>query len=81
MREFETEEAERWEAIPVDALVAHAKPGAELAFRPVGGGEEDTMRSSVTFNSYAAAELALRAMSDKELRRRLNLARMAAGGV
>jgi hypothetical protein len=80
MREFETDEKERWEAIAVDAIVAHGKPGAALAFRPAGGGE-DTLPTSVTFNSHAAADLALRTISDKELRRRLNLARMAAGGV
>ena len=80
-RPFTTEDGEEWIAFAVDAIVAHGKPGAVLAFRPVGGTEDDTVRSTITFNSHAAAEFALETMSVKELRRRLGLARTAIGGV
>ena len=64
-----------------DAIVAHGKQGAVLAFRPVDGGPEDELRSTITFNSREAAEFALRTLGEKELRRRLSLARMAVRGV
>ncbi|MEX2569713.1 MAG: hypothetical protein WD737_00305 [Gemmatimonadota bacterium] len=80
-REFEDESGARWEAFGAPAVVAHGRPGAVLAFRPAGGAEDDLLRSTVTFNSFDAADLAIRPMSEKELRRRLALTRMAAGGV
>lgn len=69
-----------WEAYFADAIVAHGRAGAALAFRPVGGRDDEEVRSTVTFNSVAAAEHALRTMSDKEIERRLSLARQAAAG-
>lgn len=80
-RPFESDDGLQWEALAVDAIVAHGKPGAVLAFRPEGGTDEDIVRSTITFNSHRAAEFALRTMSVKELRRRLDLARAAIGGV
>ncbi len=80
-RPFTTEDGEEWIAFAEDAIVAHGKPGALLAFRPAGAAEDETVRSTVTFNSQAAAEFALRTMGVKELRRRLRLARAALGGV
>jgi hypothetical protein len=81
MREFATEAGERWEALAAGAVVAHGRAGAVLAFRRAGAGDDELLRSTVTFNSVAAAEFALRTMSEKELLRRLSLARMAAGAV
>jgi hypothetical protein len=81
MREFQDREGNRWEAFAGDAIVAHGKPGAVLSFRSPGSPEGEYLRSGVTFNSMAAADFALRTMSDMELNRRLSLARMALGGV
>lgn len=80
-REIVLEDGTRWEALATDAIVAHGRVGAVLAFRLVGGSEEDLLRSTVTFNSMKAAEFALSTAADKDLRRRLSLARMAVGGV
>ncbi len=79
MREFEAEDGMKWEAFAADEVVAHGKPGAVLAFRKPGDYRDEGLRSKVTFNSMEAAGFALRTMSDKELRRRLSLARAAAG--
>jgi hypothetical protein len=80
-REFPDGEGGMWQAFAADAVVAHGKPGAVLAFHPSDGDEADAVLSTITFNSTAAAEFALRTMGVKELRRRLDLARMAVGGV
>jgi hypothetical protein len=77
-REFADSEGARWEALAVDAIVAHGKVGAILAFRR-SDEEGEPLSSTITFNSDAAAEFALGTMSEKELRRRLSLAREAAG--
>lgn len=78
MREFVDSEGIRWEALAMEAIVAHGRVGAVLAFRrPDEGGEP--LKSSITFNSDAAAESAVRTMSEKELRRRLSLTMEAAG--
>ena len=68
-----------WEAFAADAVVAHGKAGAILAFRPSADADDGVLHSTITFNSQAAADLALDSMSDKELGRRLSLARKAAG--
>ena len=81
MREFEANDGTRWEAYAADEIVAHGKPGAALAFRRLGEFQDEGLRSTLTFNSQEAAAFALRTMSDKELRRRLALARTAAGEV
>ena len=66
-----------WEAYAADAVVAHGRAGAVLAFRQPGS-DEESLLSTVTFNSMDAADFALRTMSDKEVGRRLSLARQAA---
>lgn len=75
MREFEDETGKPWRAIAVDAVVAHAKPGAVLAFVPAAAPDGEPIEANVTFNSHRAADFALRTMSQKELQRRLSLAR------
>ena len=77
MREFEDEVGRPWRAIAVDAVVAHGKPGAVLAFVPADGPEGEPIEANVTFNSHRAADFALRTMSQKELQRRLSMARAA----
>jgi hypothetical protein len=77
-RFFEDETGGTWEAFAVDEIVAHGRPGAALAFRSAGSADPG-VRSTITFNSFAAADFALRTLSLKELRRRLDLARVAAG--
>ena len=77
MRDFTDEEGRSWRAIAVDAVVAHGKPGAALAFAAADQPNAEPIASNVTFNSHAAAEFALRTMSVKELRRRLSLGRAA----
>lgn len=81
VREFTAEDGERWEAVALDAVVAHGKVGAVLAMRPAADRDAEPIRTTVTFNSQAAAAFALRTLGVKELRRRLSLARTAAGGI
>ncbi len=76
MREFRDEDGKLWEAVALDAVVAHGKQGAILAFRPVGEGYAEPIRGSITFNSTRAAAFALRTLGEKELCRRLTLARV-----
>lgn len=80
VRKFGTGPEDAWEAFAAEAIVAHGKEGAVLAFRRAGGGTDEVLHSTITFNSMAAADFALRTMSEKEVQRRLRLARMAAGG-
>lgn len=80
IREFDDARGERWTAVATDTMVAHTRIGAVLAFHRVAEEGEGLLRSNVTFNTMAAAEAAIAAMSLKELRRRLVLARQAAGG-
>ena len=51
MREFRDEEGRAWEALALDAVVAHGKQGAVLAFRPAGEPGSEPVRSNITFNS------------------------------
>lgn len=81
MREFRDQEGALWHAIAVSAMVAHGKMGTRLAFRPADQPESEPILGSITFNSEAASDAALRTMGEKELRRRLDLARAAAHGV
>jgi hypothetical protein len=78
MRSLSDERGERWEAIAHPVRVAHLREGARLAFRS-GGADGATVTAPVDFNSMAAAEMAIRTMSETELRRRLVWARTAAG--
>lgn len=80
MRQFRDEDGNLWEALALDAIVAHAKPGAVLGFRPAGDAETEPLRGGITFNSRSAADFALRTLGEKELNRRLAMARGAAGG-
>jgi uncharacterized protein YbaA (DUF1428 family) len=81
MREFTDEEGTRWEAMAPDAVVAHGRTGSVLAFRRAGDADADAepLRSNITFNSREAADAAIRTLGEKELRRRLSLARAALG--
>jgi hypothetical protein len=79
-REFTTENGESWEAIAIDAVVAHGKVGAVLAMRPLNDSGVEPLRTTITFNSREAAAFALRTLGEKELRRRLSIARGAASG-
>lgn len=75
IRDFTDAEGRAWHALAIDAVVAHAKPGALLAFRPAETPDAEPIPSNITFNSAAAAEFALGTLGVKELRRRLALAR------
>lgn len=73
-REFRDDRGRPWHAVDVDAVVAHGKPGALLAFVPGDNPGAEPLRTGITFNSHEAAEFALRTLGEKELRRRLALA-------
>ena len=75
MREFKDEEGKVWRAVAVDAVVAHGRPGAALAFEPADAGDAEPVLTNITFNSDRAADFAIRTMSESELQRRLSLAR------
>ena len=79
MREITDEDGNRWEAVAVEKVVAHLKKGAQLAFRAADDPAAEPVRTPVEFNSPQAAELAIRTMSEKELRRRLEWAKAEAG--
>lgn len=81
VREFTADDGSAWEAIGIDAVVAHGKVGAVLAMRRAGESDAEPIRTNITFNSRAAADFALRTLGVKELRRRLSLARAAAVGL
>ena len=68
-----------WVAVAAESTVAHLKKGAVLAFRPADDADAEPIRTAVEFNSDAAADLAIRTMSEKEVRRRLAWAKTAAG--
>lgn len=79
MREIEDESGRSWEAVAVETVGAHRRMGAKLGFRPADDREAEPLVTPITFNSDAAAEFAITTMSEKELRRRLEIARSAAG--
>jgi hypothetical protein len=68
-----------WVVVAAPSTVAHLKQGAVLAFRPADEPEAEPIRTAVEFNSAAAADFAIRTMSEKELGRRLAWAKTAAG--
>jgi hypothetical protein len=78
MRTIDDDGGARWEALALPVKVAHLRDGAQLAFRREGG-EGEPVSAPIDFNSMAAAELAIRTMSETELRRRLVWAKTAAG--
>jgi hypothetical protein len=78
MRTLHDDAGTEWEAVALPVKVAHLRDGARLAFRRSGeAGSEVT--SPIDFNSMAAADFAIGTMSEKELRRRLQMAMTAAG--
>lgn len=79
MRQITDAQGRVWEAVGADATVAHMRKGAVLAFRPAGEPAFEPVKTTIVFNSPQAAELAIRSMSDKELRRRLDWAKTSAG--
>ena len=78
-REVVDAEGRTWHPVAVESVVAHLKKGATLAFRPADDPGFEPVRTAVEFNSLRAAEFAIRTMSDKELRRRLEWAKTSAG--
>lgn len=79
-RDFEDSDGVRWTAVAVETIVAHAKPGAALAFRRADDSSGTLYQTNLTFNGMTAANSAIRSMSEKELERRLKLALTAAYG-
>ena len=74
MRTISDEHGQTWEAVAIPVKVAHLRDGAQLAFRPAGD-PAGVVSAPIDFNSMQAAEFAIRTMSEKELQRRLSLAR------
>jgi len=68
-----------WVVVAAESTVAHLKKGAVLAFRPADDQDAEPIRTAVEFNSDAAAGLAIRTMSEKEIGRRLAWAKTDAG--
>jgi len=79
MRQITDARGRSWEATTVPMIGAHMRTGAVLAFRPSGDPAAEAVRSTVEFNSPEAAELAIGAMGEKELGRRLEWAKTSAG--
>jgi hypothetical protein len=79
MREFKDDQDVVWTVIATDAVVAHGKKGAALAFRRSAEPEAEPLVTNITFNSHEAADFAIRTLGEKELRRRVALARAALG--
>ena len=78
MRSIKDDHGRPWEAVALPIKVAHLRDGARLAFRPEAG---EPVTSAIDFNSIEAANFAIDTMSEKELRRRLEWAKTAAGVV
>jgi hypothetical protein len=74
IRDFTDADGRAWHALATETLVAHAKKGMRLAFRPADTPDEELILTPITFNSVAAAEFALSTLGVNELRRRLSLA-------
>jgi hypothetical protein len=79
MREIQDDQGRRWQAVAIPETVAHMRSGAVLGFRAADADEAEPIRAPVTFNSVAAAELAIGSMSEWELKRRLTWALTEAG--
>lgn len=79
LRQITDDQGRNWDAVWVESTGAHLVRGATLAFRPTGEPTAEPIPTPVEFNSPAAAELAISTMGDKELRRRLQWAKTAAG--
>jgi hypothetical protein len=81
MRDFTDEQGSSWSVFAHPSRSAHLRAGARLGFRPAEGAEAEPLIGRVIFNSEEAAAFAIRTMSEKELRRRLTLARAASGAL
>jgi hypothetical protein len=79
MRQIADDSGRTWEAVAAPEVVAHMRTGAVLAFRPGDAPDAEPLRTTVTFNSPAAAEFAIRTMSEREMQRRLEWAKTDAG--
>lgn len=79
MRTIADEQGREWEVMWVETTGAHLVKAATLAFRPVGVAGAEPLVTPVAFNSPAAADFAISTMSDKEVRRRVEWAKTAAG--
>ena len=79
MRQIADEQGRSWEPVAVPQVVAHLRTGAVLGFRPAESADAEPIRTTIEFNSPEAADLAIRTMSERELRRRLHLARAESG--
>jgi hypothetical protein len=79
MRQIKDEQGRTWEVVASDAQVAHRKRGRRLGFRLADDGGAQPVMTPVEFNSEAAADMAIRTMSEKELHRRLQWAKTDAG--
>ena len=51
-RDFEDEDGVRWTAFAADAIVAHGRPGAVLAFRPADDESGAELRSTITSTAW-----------------------------
>ncbi len=79
MRAIQDEQGQSWQVVAVESAGFHGKAGATLAFQPAGDPSAEPLLTPIVFNSNEAAEFAITTMSAKELRRRLSMARAAAG--
>lgn len=79
MRTINDDQGRPWEAVALPVKVAHLRDGARLAFRPAQDAAAEPVTAPIDFNSMDAAAFAIRTMSEKELHRRLELAKTAAG--
>jgi hypothetical protein len=79
MRQIADDKGRAWEAVAVPQVVAHLRKGATLGFRPADDHAAEPICTPVDFNSAEAAAFAISTMSEKELRRRLDWAKTAAG--
>lgn len=79
LKPFTDEYGRNWHAVLVPTLVAHAKEGALLAFRPVDQPDADPLPSTIHWNGMQSAESTLRTLGEKELRRRLAQAQITGG--
>jgi hypothetical protein len=79
MRNITDDHGRTWEAVAHPTTVAHMRSGALLAFRLGGEPAAEPITAPITFNSVDAARFAISTMSEKELRRRLEWAKTAAG--
>ena len=78
MRTINDDHGRPWEAVAIPTKVAHLRDGAQLGFRAADD-PSALVTAPIDFNSMDAAGFAIRTMSEKELRRRLEWAKTAAG--